>query len=173
MNQEMKKKLAHLLKKEGVLVPYSAILKSRMKSNYYIDVKKISGNPRVLRVISKNLLSIIPKEVNVIASDDGAGGIPLATTVSILSSKKLSVVRPGKKSYGTEKEIEGYMPTKGDIVAIVDDVRTTGDTLVKITNKVQKTGARVRGCYVVVDRGKTPPKISVEFKSLLITGDLK
>lgn len=154
-------------------MPYSATLKSRKKSNYYVDIKKAYGNPKALKAIAKNLLELIPKKANVIASDSGVGGSILATALSIASSRKLTLVRPLKKNYGTEKIIEGYVPTKGDVIAIVDDVRTTGSTLIKVTKKIRKTGAKIAGCYVVVDRGRALPKLSVEFKSLLTAEDLK
>ncbi|MDO8511314.1 MAG: phosphoribosyltransferase family protein [Nanoarchaeota archaeon] len=138
-------------------------------SDYYIDIKKAYGDAEAFDLMAKRLGEKIPNRTNCIAAS-GHGGLPLAGALSVLYKRNLSLVRTELKDHGLLKYIDGYVPSEGDRVAIVDDVFTTGRTLQKVINIITPTGAEIVGCYVFVKRGEG--QLSVPVESLLRVEDL-
>src|SRR3990167_6783799 len=167
------KQLIEALKKEGVVNKGSFTLTSGELSDYYFDVKRAIGNPELLEMMSSLLATEIsgkatrehrerssnPMEqwshgrrrmtATCIASI-GFGGIPLATAVSLKLKLPLIMVRNGVKGHGLGKIIEGYIPSSNDQVAIVDDVFSFGTSLEQILKQINKTSAKILGCYVII-----------------------
>ncbi|HHI01252.1 MAG TPA: orotate phosphoribosyltransferase, partial [Thermococcus litoralis] len=56
-----------------------------------------------------------------------------------------------KKSYGTGRQIEGVVE-EGDRVLLVEDVTTTGNSVVRAAKALEEEGAKVVAIMVVVDR---------------------
>ncbi|OGN00889.1 MAG: orotate phosphoribosyltransferase [Candidatus Yanofskybacteria bacterium RIFCSPLOWO2_02_FULL_43_10] len=152
------KRLIEALKKEGVVNRGDFILTSGKSSNYYFDMKKVAGNPQLFSYIASLLSDKIKGKATCVASI-GFGGVPLATAVSLKLNLPLIMVRDGVRAHGLGKIIEGYAPNKNDKVAVVDDVCTYGTSLKKIIRQINKTSAKVSGCYVVVTR--SDKKLSV------------
>ena len=61
------------------------------------------------------------------------------------------MMRKGKKDYGTSELIEGDLQD-GDRVIVLEDVATTGNSLIKAVKAVISNGGIVEKAYVVVDR---------------------
>ena len=61
------------------------------------------------------------------------------------------MIRKEKKGYGTSKLIEGEL-NEGDDVIVVEDVTTTGGSLLKAIKAIQDNGGNVKRAFVVVDR---------------------
>lgn len=138
-------------------------------SDYYIDVKKAYGDAEAFELMTKRLGEKIHQRTNCIAAS-GHGGLPLAGALSVLYARNLSLVRTELKEHGLLRSIDGYIPSKNDKVAIVDDVFTTGKTLQKIIDIITPTGAEIVGCYVFFKRGEG--KLTVPVESLLSVEDL-
>jgi orotate phosphoribosyltransferase len=79
------------------------------------------------------------------------GAVPIATAVSLESKTPLLMIRKEKKGYGTSKLIEGEL-NSGDNVIVVEDVTTTGGSLLKAIKAIQENGGNVTRAFVVVDR---------------------
>ena len=79
------------------------------------------------------------------------GAVPIATAVSLESKLPLLMIRKEKKGYGTSKLIEGEL-LEGDNVIVVEDVSTTGGSLLKAITAIQDNGGNVKRAFVVVDR---------------------
>lgn len=71
------KRLISALKKERIINKGNFILTSGKLSNYYLDMKKVSGNPKLFSYIASLLSAQIKSKATCIASI-GFGGIPLA-----------------------------------------------------------------------------------------------
>ena len=94
---------------------------------------------------------------------DAVGGMtlgadPLVTAVSVLSyihgtPIPAFIVRKESKKHGTEQYIEGQVnvPVQS-VVAIIEDVVTTGGTLLKVIDRVEAQGLLVGVVITVVDR---------------------
>ena len=61
------------------------------------------------------------------------------------------MIRKSKKDYGTSELIEGDLK-EGDWVIVLEDVTTTGNSLIKAVKAVISNGGIVEKAYVIVDR---------------------
>ncbi|OGM96919.1 MAG: hypothetical protein A3B86_00190 [Candidatus Yanofskybacteria bacterium RIFCSPHIGHO2_02_FULL_38_22b] len=168
--------LAKELRKLGIVKKGKFILTSGKTSDFYIDMKKVLGHPKVSELIYNELSKIIDpvkrrgrhgasKKATCIASI-GYGGLPLAARVSLKLGLPLTVVREKPRKHGLKNLIDGYVPTEKDKIAIVDDVFTMGTSMAKIIKALNKTGAKIIAGYVVVNRGEVS-KFIIPIKSLL------
>ncbi|MDR0309443.1 MAG: orotate phosphoribosyltransferase [Candidatus Methanoplasma sp.] len=128
-------------------------LASGAKSDYYINIKKASTNPRVLYLISQLMAEKMQAEG--ICPDRIAGvvlgSIPLAAALSMATGIPFVMVRKEQKSHGTMKLIEGDL-VKGDKVLVVEDVITTAGSSVQAISTLRENGAVVTEIMTVVDR---------------------
>ena len=146
-----KEYLINLLKDNDVFLEGDFTLSSRKKSNYYINMKKAITEPEILSTISKLITSKLDlKEVDKVAGP-ALGAVPIATAVSLESKLPLLMIRKEKKGYGTSKLIEGEL-NEGDNVIVVEDVSTTGGSLLKAIKAINENGGNVTRAFVVVDR---------------------
>lgn len=146
-----KEYLINLLKENGVFLEGDFTLSSGKKSNYYINMKKAITEPEILSTISKLITELIVNDdINKVAGP-ALGAVPIAAAVSLESKIPLLMIRKEKKGYGTSKLIEGEL-NLGDNVIVVEDVTTTGGSLLKAIKAIQDNGGEVKRAFVVVDR---------------------
>ena len=62
------------------------------------------------------------------------------------------IVRKEAKGHGMQRYIEGWDGPKGSSVVIVDDVCTSGDSIIKACELAEAAGYRVAAAFCVVDR---------------------
>jgi len=143
--------LIDLLKENEVFLEGDFTLSSGKKSNYYINMKKAITEPEILSTISKLITEKIKDDEIDKVAGPALGAVPIATAVSLESGKPLLMIRKEKKGYGTSKLIEGNL-IQGDNVILVEDVTTTGGSLLKAINAILDNGGVVKKAFVVVDR---------------------
>ena len=128
-------------------------LASGAKSSYYIDIKKASTKPEVLRLIAEDMaarireLGLKPDRVAGVV----LGSIPLATALSLEMGIPLLMVRKERKDHGTGKLVEGDFE-KGDKVIVVEDVVTTAGSSMKAIEALRAEGVTVDRAFAVIDR---------------------
>jgi len=71
--------------------------------------------------------------------------------VALQSGIPMLMIRKAQKGYGTSKLIEGELK-EGNRVIVVEDVTTTGNSLLKAVRAVQDNGGVVERTFVIVDR---------------------
>ncbi|WP_297980100.1 orotate phosphoribosyltransferase [uncultured Methanobrevibacter sp.] len=145
-----KEYLIEILKENKVFEQGEFTLASGKKSNYYVNMKRAITEPEILSTIAELISERIGDDVDKIAGP-ALGAVPIATAVSLESKKPLLMIRKEKKGYGTSKLIEGDL-NEGDKVILVEDVTTTGGSLLKAINAVADNGGVVKKAFVVVDR---------------------
>lgn len=135
-------------------------LSSGKTSDFYIDGKQTTLSAEGGYLCGKLLFELIRNNEEKIAAVGGMtlGADPLVTAASIVSFLEGSpipafIVRKESKGHGTGQYIEGMknLP-KGAVVALVEDVVTTGGTLFQVIERVQAQGYRVGLVVTVVDR---------------------
>lgn len=135
-------------------------LTSGKTSDFYIDGKQTTLSAEGAYLCGKLFFEIISKQPDPIHAVGGMtlGADPLVTAASIVSYLEGSpipafIVRKESKKHGTEQFIEGRsnLPD-GCTVALVEDVVTTGGTLVKVIERVEAQGYKVGLIITVVDR---------------------
>lgn len=135
-------------------------LTSGKTSDFYIDGKQTTLSAEGAYLCGKLLFELIDNSGEKIDAIGGMtlGADPLVTATSIVSflEKKpipAFIVRKEAKGHGTGNYIEGLknMP-EGCTVALVEDVVTTGGTLIKVIERVESQGFKVGLVATVVER---------------------
>lgn len=130
------------------------ILTSGKKSPYYIDLRIVPSYPEFFEEIAGVYAEIICEKIkNSIDKIAGVptSGLPIATLVSHKLKKPLIYARSGRKLHGRGKKVEGLLK-KGDNVAIIDDIATTGGSIKEAAKTIREEGGIVRHTIVLLDR---------------------
>lgn len=136
------------------------VLKSGLKSNIYFDLRTLISYPLLLN----QMVDMMWNKISDKNYDNVCGvaytGIPLATIISSKHLIPMLIKRKEKKEYGTKKLIEGvYNP--GDKCLLVDDLITTGSSLMENVTALKKEGVIVDDILVFIDRRKEKNDINV------------
>jgi len=124
-------------------------LSSGMESPYYIDLRRLYSFPDLaFRVISE-LIRIIDAPYDAVVGVATAG-IPLAAYIAFTKKIPMGYVRIERKSHGLESKVEGVVG--GRKVLVVDDVATTGQSLLSSAKTLKSLGADVVAAAAIVDR---------------------
>ncbi len=149
------------------------VLTSGRKSSYYIDLKEIITKPHVLNEIIERICGIV-RDFDKVAGIE-LGSIPIAVALSLKTNKEYIIIRKKEKKHGIKKLYEGNIE-RGDVVLIVDDVSTTGGSILRAANILRKEGAIVKEAAVVVDREEGARELlrknGIELKYIFTSKDL-
>ncbi len=131
-------------------------LSSGEKSDVYIDVKKTVLSSIGMELVGFAFFQELKNEpIDAVGGLSlGADPIAFATAlVSTMNNKYLDafIVRKEPKAHGTEKWIEGSLQ-KGATVVVVDDVVTTGASIITAIERMREAGFEVRRSWALVDR---------------------
>lgn len=135
-------------------------LTSGKTSDFYIDGKQTTLAAEGAYLCGKLLFELIANSEEKIDAVGGMtlGADPLVTAASVVSYLEGNpipafIVRKEAKGHGTGNYIEGLknMP-EGCSVALVEDVVTTGGTLLKVIERVESQGFKVGLVATVVER---------------------
>ncbi|WP_258083594.1 orotate phosphoribosyltransferase [Thermococcus thermotolerans] len=150
---DMKDQLIDMFFSEGAILFGHFVLTSGKESDYYINVKRLSTNPNALKLIARLMAEEVQKagiNFDRVAGPE-LGAVLIATALSLETGKPLVIVRKKPKGHGTGSQIEGeVMP--GDRILLVEDVTTTGGSVLKAAEVLEKAGAEIVTISVVVDR---------------------
>jgi orotate phosphoribosyltransferase len=125
-------------------------LTSGKESDYYVDIKQAYTDPAILRLMAKELAARMGKGADRVAGME-LGAIPLVVALSMETGLPFLMVRKGERAHGTGKLVEGNVPPGGKVV-VIEDVATTGGSLVKTVERLRAAGAKVERALVIVDR---------------------
>ena len=131
-------------------------LSSGLKASYYIDGRMISLRPEGAYLIGRKVLELLRGTGVQAVGGMTLGADPIATAVAIVSHIEGAdipafIVRNAIKGHGTQKRIEGPLE-EGARVAIVDDVITTGSSVLRAIEAVEEKGCKVVKVIVLIDR---------------------
>ncbi|MBT9672017.1 orotate phosphoribosyltransferase [Secundilactobacillus kimchicus] len=116
----------------------------------YTDNRKTIGFPTVRSHIADGLATLIDHEypeATVIAGVATAG-IPHAALVADRLQLPMSYVRSKPKDHGTGRQIEGQL-TASDRVVLIDDLISTGGSVLQAAEAVRQAGATVLGVAAI------------------------
>ena len=158
-------------------------LASGLTSPFYVDCRSLMAHPSARRLVANLACEALrPVELDCLGGLE-IGAISIATTISDFAFAtqpsrewRTFVVRKQAKDHGLGKIIEGVVRA-GDRAVIVDDVLTSGGSLLKAVAAARQAGLVVSQALVIVDRNEQAGRARVEQEgvsliSLLTIDDL-
>ena len=127
-------------------------------TDFYFDGRLVSLEPEGSVLIAELFLELLQRDGIQAVGGLTSGADPLTSSVGVLAHQqgvdlRLFYVRKESKSHGTQKRIEGPPLPAGFRTALVDDVLTTGGSLLEARNALRdEAGAATTHAYVVIDR---------------------
>ncbi|MBS7643939.1 orotate phosphoribosyltransferase [Candidatus Bathyarchaeota archaeon] len=151
----MKDDLIQVLVRTGAIKFGAFTLASGKLSPYYIDLRLIPSYPEAFRKILGFYASLAKTEIGLKNFDRIAGiptaGIPFSAVLAFNLEKPFLYVRKEIKTHGRERRVEGLL-MPGDRILLVDDLITTGTSLLGAADAVIAEGAVVKDALVLIDR---------------------
>jgi|TARA_B110000263_G_scaffold95250_1_gene83271 orotate phosphoribosyltransferase len=152
---EFVKEFAIFLYKNNIIRFGNFTLASGKNSSYYVDLRLIPSYPHQFRKMIKNLQNLIVEKTGLDDFDCLAsvptGGLVVTSALAIEIVKPLIYVRSKPKEHGTTKSIEGKI-SAGMKVMMVDDVMTTGTSVLNGINQLKEAELLVSDLYVIINR---------------------
>ncbi len=126
-------------------------LKSGETSNIYINLRKIISYPAILKAVAAAMWdAVIECQFDLICGVPYTA-LPIATCISLEHNIPMIMRRRERKDYGTKQMIEGeYAPDQHCL--IIEDVITSGSSVIETANDLEAAGLKVRDCVVLIDR---------------------
>ncbi|NOS62773.1 MAG: orotate phosphoribosyltransferase [Nitrosarchaeum sp.] len=152
---EFVKEFATFLHQKGIIKFGDFTLASGKKSSYYVDLRLVPSYPHQFRTMIKYLQNNIAESVGLDSFDSlvsvPTGGLVIASALAIETVKPLIYVRSKPKDYGTSKAVEGQIH-EGMKVVMIDDVATTGGSVVNAIKSLKEANITIEDAYVIVNR---------------------
>ncbi len=154
--KECRAQLLKLLKKKTVRTGRVRLSSGKI-SNFYVDGRLITLSSEGAYLVANIILEMVKdKRLDAIGGPT-IGADPIVGALACLAhvrgtSLKTFIVRKAKKEHGTKRQIEGPRLKRGAEVVIVDDVATTGHSLIEARDVLRNNGISVSIAIVIVDR---------------------
>lgn len=137
--------------KLGIIKFGKFTLKSGIESPFYVDLRPLASDPKILKHLANYLLDMLPLDNFDLICGVPYAALPMATAMSLESYLPLIIKRKEAKQYGTKKLIEGIYK-KGENCLLVEDVITSGKSLLETIPEIEDEGITVSDIVVVLDR---------------------
>ena len=162
MNTEYKRRLAKILVersyKEG-----DFLLASGRRSDYYFDCRVTALHAEGSELIGNLFFEAVSEIIASGTPVKGVGGMtmgadPLVSATTVVSSQKGQplnglLVRKESKGHGTNQFVEGLANFEtGDPVVVLEDVVTTGGSLLKACQRIEASGLKIVAVCCILDR---------------------
>lgn len=131
-------------------------LASGKESTYYINSKKVLFHSAAIWLLG-DVLWEMTRDLNIQAIGGlEVGAIPMATAACLRyheNGRELEgfFVRKQAKDHGSKERLEGTV-ARGQRVAVVDDVLTSGGSVLEAMEVVERAGAVIAAVVCIVDR---------------------
>ena len=155
---ELKEKLFNLLDQQA-LKRGKFLLSSGKESNYYLDGRVITLNPQGAYLVASIILEMLKGETLDAIGGPTWGADPIVGALAVLSyinaqPIKTFIVRKQAKEHGTLQQVEGPALKNGDRVILIDDVATSGKSILEAKQALDKIGVIADKAIVIVDRNQ-------------------
>mgnify|MGYP002508213932 CR=1 FL=1 len=127
---------------------------SGIKSPIYCDNRLTLTTPEVRTMVEEGLVEIIKEhypECEVVMGTSTAG-IAHAAIAGHILGMPMGYVRSGAKDHGRQNRIEGKLE-KGQKVVVVEDLISTGGSVIEVVDALREAGAEVLGIASIFTYG--------------------
>jgi orotate phosphoribosyltransferase len=149
------KEFAIFLQESGAIKFGNFKLSSGKDSAYYIDLRLVPSFPHQFRKMVKSVQNLISDTIGLDSFDYIASvptsGLVIASALAMETVKPLIYIRQKPKDYGTGSLIEGKIPA-GSRVVLIDDVGTTGHSLLNAIKALKEAKVMVDSAFVIINR---------------------
>ena len=135
---------------------------SGIKSPIYCDNRLTLTAPKVRTEIENAIAEVIKEnypDVDVLMGTSTAG-IPHAAITADILKLPMGYVRGGNKDHGRHNQIEGKLE-KGQKVVVVEDLISTGGSVIDVVNALRDAGAEVLGIVSIFTYNMEKSKIKL------------
>ncbi len=135
---------------------------SGIKSPIYCDNRLTLTAPEVRTEIENAIAEVIKEnypDVDVLMGTSTAG-IPHAAITADILKLPMGYVRGGNKDHGRHNQIEGKLE-KGQKVVVVEDLISTGGSVIDVVNALRDAGAEVLGIVSIFTYNMEKSKIKL------------
>jgi orotate phosphoribosyltransferase len=144
-------------------------------SHDYVDGKHAVARGDGLRLVSQVVIDVVAQPFDAIGGPT-MGADAIAHGVSLLSGSGWFSVRKEPKGHGRHSWIEGTRLEEGDRVVFVEDVVSTGASLIGAVHRVLELGVVAVAAVTLLDRGTAAARrfaqLGISFLPLLTSGDI-
>lgn len=150
-------------------------LKNGSQSSVYIDLRRAISRPYLVTKMADLMWEKV-SDLNVqTLCGVPYGALALSTSMSFRHDLPLIMARKEVKEHGTRQLIEGVFQ-KGDEVLIIEDVMTSGSSIVTTKKTLEDAGLEVKHAVVFLDReqggDETLSSLGVEVRSVITLKEL-
>jgi orotate phosphoribosyltransferase len=146
--------LAEALFRIGALRFGKFTLASGKQSSYYLDLRVVPSDPEAYGLAVSAYVAMV-KELGERNFDVVAGvataGVTISSPLAYVLKKPMVYVRKEEKGHGLGKFVEGAV-RPGWRALVVDDLVTTGESIISAVEALRKAGCVVKDALVLVDR---------------------
>jgi orotate phosphoribosyltransferase len=152
LDENTRASLAQLLRRQGYErreEPFQ--LSSGSWSHDYVDGKFALATGATLRQASQAVIDLVGVSFDAVGGPT-MGADALAHGVAMLSGSAWFSVRKEPKGHGRQAWVEGARLGEGDRVVMVEDVVSTGASLLRAVDRVRDLGVRIVAASALLDR---------------------
>ncbi len=146
--------LAEALFRTGALRFGKFTLSSGKQSSYYLDLRVIPSYPEVYALVIeayRELAERIGEKSFDVVAGVATAGVTISSPLAFVLKKPMVYVRREEKGHGLGRQVEGASHP-GWRALVVDDLVTTGGSLISAVEALRKGGCVVKEAAVLVDR---------------------
>jgi orotate phosphoribosyltransferase len=132
------------------------VLSSGRSSTYLFQLRQTTMLPEGAALIGEIIVEYMKRHAIACIGGLELGAVPIVSAVAALSHLKgfpvdTFFVRKAQKEHGARERIDGHLRNDAEVL-MIDDVATTGGSILKAIEGMEGHGSYVRRAIVVVDR---------------------
>ena len=139
--------------REHALVIGEVTLTSGHKAQYYVDAKRAILRPAGFLALGELVAAEAARTGATAVGGLTMGADPVAcSALAVGADVRAFFVRKERKEHGLQRWIEGQAIEPGERVLVVEDVVTSGGSLISAIGRVRDEGIEIAGALAVLDR---------------------
>jgi orotate phosphoribosyltransferase len=158
--------IAELFARSGGLLDGHFLLKSGRHAGRYLEKFLVLQHPPMAVEIGRRMAEVLATSSPTLVVGPTTGGVLLAHEVARQLGNGVRGIFAEPVTGGGRALRRGWPVSAADRVVLVDDVLTTGASLIETVDAVRTAGAELLAAAVIVDRSTAPVEVGFPLHSL-------